>query len=275
VPGTSALLRKPDADAGVHRGAGDVDVVAADVVAALGAEALRHRAVRHPYLRCLAAGDYPDLRWALQDFARHYLGYSRHFGRFLTTLIARVDHPDHRAALLGNLTEESGVYGVGELAALRTAGIEAEWIAGVPHPLLFRRFASALDVDGNDVEAVQVTCWRECFSSVLVHGSAAEAVGALGLGTEHIVSTMYGSFVAAVNRLGTVAPRDAVFFRLHTVVDDHHQATLRAIAVDHASTTDGIVDLRRGMLKALQLRSAFWDWLHDRALDPASADDVP
>jgi pyrroloquinoline quinone (PQQ) biosynthesis protein C len=252
------------------------DVGAADdVVAALAEEALRHRAVRHPYLQALAAGAHPDPLWALGDFARHYLGYSRHFSRFLTTVIERLDDPGHRTALLANLSEESGVYADAEVAELRALGVEREWIDGVPHPQLFRRFAAALGVDERRPEAVQVACWRECLFSVLAHGSPAEAVGALGLGTEHIVRTMYGHFVAAIDRLGTIAPRDAVFFVLHTAVDDHHQATLRGIAVDYAMTTEGTDDLRRGMLKALQLRSAFWDWLHERALDPAHADLVP
>jgi pyrroloquinoline quinone (PQQ) biosynthesis protein C len=246
-----------------------------DVVAMLEEEALRHRAVRHPYLRSLAAGAHPDPAWALADFARHYLGYSRHFPRFLTTVIARLEHPAHRHALLGNLTEESGTYDAAELETLQAIGIERAWIDHVPHPQLFRRFAHAVGAVDHDVEAVQVACWRECFLSVLTHGSPAEAVGAMGLGTEHIVRTMYAYFVTAIERLGTVTPRDAVFFALHAAVDDHHQATLRRIAVDHAATTEGMVDLRRGMLKALQLRSAFWDWLHERALDPAHADDVP
>ena len=57
-------------------------------------------------------------------------------------------------------------------------------------------------------------------------------------------------------------------------MDDHHQATLQAISVDFATTEQGRRDLRRGMLKALALRSAFWDFLLERALDPARADAV-
>jgi len=102
--------------------------------------------------------------------------------------------------------------------------------------------------------------------------SAAEAIGALGLGTETIVHALYVPFVEAIARLGDVHPRDAVFFALHTVVDDDHQATLAAIAVDLAATPEGRAGLRRGMLKALTLRAGFWDWLHARALDPQRAD---
>jgi CRP-like cAMP-binding protein len=244
-------------------------------VARLAADALRHRAVRHPYLAALAAGTLPDTRFALADFARHYLGYSTHFPRYLTTVVSRLERPEHRRALLDNLTEESGVYGEDELAALAAWGVQPEWIVGVPHPVLFRRFADALGVPRESgPEADAVVCWREQLLALLAGGSPAEAVGALGLGTETIVRTMYGAFTQALDRVPGLSPRDTVFFPLHTAVDDHHQATLQSIAADFAATPAGRTGLRRGMLKALQLRSAFWDWLYERALDPARADDV-
>lgn len=239
----------------------------------LVAEALRHRAVRHPYLTALAEGTLPDTRWALADFARHYYGYSTHFPRYLTTVMSRLEDPAHRRALLENLTEEAGVYPEDELATLTDVGIEREWIEGVPHPLLFQRFRRAMGVADETTVADQVTCWRELFLATLATGSPAMAVGALGLGTENIVRTMYGSFVRALGRLDIPA-RDTVFFPLHAAVDDHHQATLEEISVSFAVTPEGRTDLRLGMLKALACRSAFWDWLYERALDPQRAEAV-
>jgi pyrroloquinoline quinone (PQQ) biosynthesis protein C len=238
-------------------------------VAELAREALAHRAVTHPYLADLACDRLPDPRWALADFARHYLGYSRAFPRYLCALISRLDDPRQRQGLFANLTEEAGVYADAELAELAALGVRPEWIEGVPHPALFCRFARALGVDPDEreiPEADEVACWRELFLAVLSHGSPAEAVGALGLGTENIVSTIYRPFVLALSRLD-LDPRDTVFFPLHTAVDDHHQATLQAIAAAFAHTPEGRVGLRRGMLKALSLRTAFWDWLHARALN--------
>jgi len=244
-------------------------------VRSLATEALNHHAVLHPYLEDLGAGRLPDMRWALADFARHYFGYSRHFPRYLTTVISRLEDARHRAGLLENLTEESGQYGEDDLAELARLGIDREWIVGVPHPALFQRFARVMDVDTSnqtpETEADHVACWREMFLAVLGFASAAEAVGALGLGTENIVSTIYIPFVHAIADLGLPA-RETVFFPLHTAVDDHHQETLQSIASDLASTPQGRLDLRRGMLKALGMRSAFWDWLHARALSPSTAD---
>jgi len=238
------------------------------IVDKLVLDALEHRAVRHPYLTALSQGTLPDTRAALADFARHYYGYSAHFPRYLTALISKLERPEHRSALLENLTEESGQYESEELAELQQFGVEPEWIIGIPHPQLFQRFRDAIGV--GDTEAaddhIEVVCWRELFLAVLTHGSAAEALGALGLGTESIVQTIYQPFCDAIERLGTLAPQDTVFFPLHTAVDDHHQATLKAIATDFVGTSQGLEDLSKGMRKALALRDAFWDWLLERAL---------
>jgi pyrroloquinoline quinone (PQQ) biosynthesis protein C len=244
-------------------------ISAALVVDGLAVQALSHQAVQHPYLKALALGELPDTRWALRDFARQYYAYSAHFPRYLTAVISKLENPAHRLALMENLTEESGQYEQEELDELAAIGIAPEWIVGLPHPELFRRFRRALGVmdDAGGPEAIEMVCWREQFLAILANGSAAEALGALGLGTETIVQTIYQPFVDAIGRIG-MHPRDSVFFPLHTAVDDHHQATLRDIAIDLAATEQGRLDLAKGMQKALALRCSFWSWLHQRALQP-------
>lgn len=216
----------------------------------------------------MARGDLPNPRGALRDFARHYHGYSSHFPRYLAALISRLEDDGDRRRLLENLSEENGSYSPEDLLLLQASGIEPEWVVDVPHPELFRRFRRALGVDDGDpeVEHPEVTAWRELLLSLLSLGSAAEAVGALGLGTEGIVPAIYPPFVDALARLGDVAPRDGVFFRLHTVVDDHHQASLRTLARKLATSSRARHELTVGMTKALALRDAFWSWLHQRAL---------
>ncbi len=247
-------------------GSGDSDDVD-NYLESLAEEARNHRAVNHRYLKALAEGTLPDVRWAMADFGRHYFGYSAHFPRYLTTVISRLEKPDHRSALLENLTEESGVYGEEEIQELAEFGIEAEWIVGIPHPKLFQRFRNALGVVDSAIEddSIEVVCWREMFLSVL-GGSPAEAIGALGLGTEGIVRDLYKPFVKALQSIPGLDPRDMVFFPLHTAVDDHHQATLLNIAKYYAQTEQSRRELAKGMRKALALRASFWDWMYERAM---------
>lgn len=239
----------------------------------LAAQALRHRAVRHPYLEALGSGALPDMHFVLADFAQHYYGYSAHFPRYLTALISRLETPGHRNALLENLTEEAGQYGQEELEELRECGVQSEWIVGIPHPELFKRFRDALGVTNTAFadDHIEVVCWRELFITMLTTGSPAEAVGALGLGTETIVQRIYEPFVDAINHIETLTARDSVFFPLHTTVDDHHQATLKAVAAAFADTPQGRADLAKGMHKALTLRDSVWNWFYQRALDPQQA----
>jgi pyrroloquinoline quinone (PQQ) biosynthesis protein C len=244
----------------------------AEQVAALAAEARQHRAVHHPYLRALAQGEFGDTYAALSDFARHYHGYSAHFRRYLMTVVTRLGSPLHRDALLDNLSEESGSYAEEELGILAGIGIQRTWIEGIPHSQLFERFCRAVGVEpGREEEAPEVVSWREMLLSILQTGSPAEAIGAIGLGTENIVSSIYEPICRAIERVPALSAQATVFFPLHTAVDDHHQETLQQIAIDLAATPNGIRDLARGMRKALELRCTFWDWLEERAYAGAIA----
>ena len=239
----------------------------AEFVAELAQLALEHRAVRHPYLDALRDGTLPDPTWALRDFANQYIGYSKAFPDYLRAVIAQLPDPAHQAALQDNLTEESGQYSEEDLRELESIGVQREWVDGVPHPDLFRRFVFAVGASAKGPEENMVASWRAQLLKILSGGSAAKAVGAIGLGTENVVSTMYQSFVVACGREANLDGRSTVFFALHTAIDDDHQETLQRLAEDFATTARGRSDLRCGMLEALSARAAFWDWMLDRALD--------
>ena len=110
-------------------------------------EALAHRAINHPYLNALENGDFPNPKMAIIDFAEQYLGYSAWFPRYLTAAISKLDNPQHRLHLIENLAEESGSLEEEELAILNEMGIKTEWVQGIPHPELFKRFQRALRID--------------------------------------------------------------------------------------------------------------------------------
>ena len=213
-------------------------------------EALAHPVVGHLFLARLASGELPA-RPALRGFARRYRTYSRRFPEFLRATLG-VLRPGHRRLLQDNLDEESGRYGDAELAALASAGVEAEWVVGVPHPELFERFAAAVEAPSQPCPSTDR--WCDALLALCWEGPA-QAVGALGFGTEAIVSSMYASFLPALER-GAVSPRDGVFFPLHVVVDDDHTASLEAIGRDLDPHR-----MRGAMLRALELRGQFFDEL--------------
>jgi hypothetical protein len=145
----------------------------------LVSEALNHRAVKHPYLKALANGEFDNMEAVLKDFASQYGFYSSWFPRYLTAVISKLENPEFRNHLLDNLSEESGHLHEEDMIAVRELGILDEWVQGVPHPLLFRRFQNAMGVDTNEMPGIEVEIWRDSFLSLIQNGSAVGAVGAI------------------------------------------------------------------------------------------------
>jgi len=223
-------------------------------------EALHHRAIHHPYLKGLAAGEFKNMDIVLKDFATQYGYYSSWFPRYLTASISKLDQIQHRNKLLHNLAEESGHLREDDLVEIRKLGIKDEWVQGVPHPELFRRFQNAMHVEKNNKPGVEVEIWRESFLSLVTSGSSISAVGAIGLGTESIVKFVYKYLIKAITKYTDLTLEEYVFFPLHTEVDDEHGLILIDIASEIAGENElAERELRKGMLKALNLRAAFWD----------------
>lgn len=240
---------------------------------ALVQEGLAHAAVRHPFLATFARGCYRDPHEVLRHFAQQYSGYASWFPHYLQCVDSRLQCPDHRALLQQKLEHEQGALGDDDLAALRRVGIPAQSVSGIPHAQLFRRFCLSLGITDWEVAQPSPAArqWRAQLQRFLNHATAAQAIGALGLGTEQIVRPIYRQLLEGILGLGTMRRDQFLFFELHCIVPDQH---LLAIAKDLAATPGGIADLRSGMHTALQLREEFWDQLsvslrHERLANPA------
>ena len=232
----------------------------------LEAEACRHEAVHHPYLRALSEGALPNPREALQDFARVYEGYSAWFPRLLAAVESRLP-AEKRSVLDENKAEEVGCYDEETLQELERAGLRREWVEGIPHPELFRRFQRGIGVEPDSAvePASAVARWREGLLHLLQSDHPAAAVGALGLGTEFVVSRMYGAILRGVDRFSGARPEDRTFLVLHALVDEVHAASLLELSRELAADGEGRAALARGMRDALDLRASFWDELHQLA----------
>ncbi|WP_299586600.1 iron-containing redox enzyme family protein [uncultured Microbulbifer sp.] len=232
----------------------------------LSQEALKHRAINHPYLVQFSNASLPDFRYAVADFAQQYSLYSSRFVNLLTAVISKLTDQKHRNILLDNLSEESGYYAENELQELHSHGIDPSWVRGIPHAELFNRFREKATRDIAEIPVSDdAAIWYDMLSAVLLYGSTEEAIGALGLGTEHVVSSIYPFIEKGLKQIPEISPEDYCFFSVHTLIDDHHAESLNQIALDFANTEMGRKRLHYGVLKSLNLRAAFWDGLLDRA----------
>jgi pyrroloquinoline quinone (PQQ) biosynthesis protein C len=80
------------------------------------------------------------------------------------------------------------------------------------------------------------------------------------------VKFVYRHLIEAIEKHTNLSMFDYVFFPLHTEVDDEHGLILLRIAEELAKESDeAAMQLRKGMLKALNLRASYWDNMYDRA----------
>ncbi|MFM1772326.1 MAG: hypothetical protein RLZZ71_1468 [Bacteroidota bacterium] len=224
--------------------------------------ALQHEAVHHSYLKKLELGEFSDMHRALAYFACQYEGYSAWFPKYLQAVIDKLSNPAHKAHLYENLAEEKGQLHEEDLQAIRALGIEDEWVIGITHPELFARFKISICSEEQFPLNAAVEEWRTTFLNYLNECSEAEAVGAIGFGTESIVKHIYQPIIKSISTYSGLTLRDYVFFPLHTEVDDEHGKVLISIANELASQSEENSKLiQKGMETALNLRKEFWSKL--------------
>ena len=128
-----------------HPGLATRDILDRDAyLVRLVQESRSHRALNHPWLKTMSRAAFPDLGWALRDFAWNYRGYSAWFIHYLRAVIAQLDREDHRALLRENLAEEKGHLDPADREVLAEIGIDLRTVESVPHPVLFDRFCKGM-----------------------------------------------------------------------------------------------------------------------------------
>lgn len=232
-------------------------------ISQLKAEALSSNAVHHPYLAAIQHGDLPNFDLAIQDFAFQYGVYSKHFIEYLTAVIRNLTDNKHKSMLLENLTEEQGNMHDVELPADVVATIE-----GVPHTQLYQRFQEAVGIDSQYRETTinnpAAVLWRDQFLQ-LCRIDACVGVGAIGIGTELIVSSIYNQILEGLKAYSNLTAIERVFFDLHSECDDEHAEQLLSIATALATDDSAYERIAYGAKMALHMRTIFWDSMFTRA----------
>ena len=201
--------------------------------------------------------------FAIKDFAYHYGLYNIHFIRYLSAVIGGLSNDKHKQILLSNLDEEKGNVHDIALPPDVLASIDQQ-----SHTQLYRRFQKAVGVDlelfSSDSDANLQ--WSKQFL-ILCEKNEFTGVGALGIGTELIVSKIYHQILEGLKIYTNLTLEQRVFFDLHSECDDDHAAQLISIAVDLAINEEACQQIEYGVSMAIKMRSEFWDKMLDRALN--------
>ena len=239
------------------------DSLGAAFVKRISAEALDSCAVNHPYLRAMSERDFPDIDMAFKDFAFQYGLYSSKFTRYVSAVIENLKNVEHKQILLTNLAEEQGATNDIELPPDVLASI-----AGQPHTTLFRRFQEALGVNAqyrkNTAQCQTGLLWSQQFLQ-LCEMNECVGVGAIGIGTELIVSSIYNQILKGLEAHDHLTMTQHVFFNLHSECDEAHAGQIALIAEDLSRDSIACEQIEYGVKMALSMRAIFWDKMLERA----------
>lgn len=229
----------------------------------ISARALDSAAVNHPYLKAIQQGDFPNIDLALKDFACQYGLYSAKFTRYVSAVIKNLHNEEHRQILLTNLAEEQGDIHDMELPPEVMASV-----VGQSHSKLFRRFQEAVGVDAQyqrtSSRSQTGMLWSEQFLQ-LCEMNECVGVGAIGIGTELIVSSIYNQILIGLRAHSDLSMTERVFFDLHSQCDEEHAAQITLIAGDLADDHASCEQIEYGARMAIDMRIVFWDKMLERA----------
>lgn len=231
-------------------------------IAELNDYALSSRAVRHPYIDSLVEGGFSNMDFALKDFSYQYGIYSSKFIVYIMAVYNRLESFDHKVIIEENLQEEKG-------QSNHDLDLPSELIAsvtGVPHSKLYSDFRASIG-GSEGVDLPVSSCaelWSEQFLKLCEQKSTV-GIGAIGFGTERIVSEIYSQILKSLKRFTSLSRSEMVFFELHSKCDEEHAAQLEVIAGQLASTPEKRLEVEYGMRAALSLREMFWDKMNLRA----------
>lgn len=223
--------------------------------------ALQSDAVNHPYLQALRAGQLPNMEMALKDFAFQYGLYSTNFIHYISAVIAQLSNAKHKGILLDNIAEEQGDTHDIELPDEVMASV-----VGQPHARLFRRFQEALGVDTHDSATPECPgySWSQQFLQ-LCKKSEHTGIGAIGIGTELIVSRIYDQILEGLRTYSNLTMTQRVFFDLHSQCDEKHADEMLSIAEELADNRSACAEIGHGVDAAIAMRTKFWDEMLVRA----------
>ena len=214
-----------------------------------------HRAVNHPFLHKIKDLNTEQLR----IFASQFYLYVRMFPRLMGAVVYTVPDETARLPLILNLINECG--GLKYLERMDNSHT---------HPALFRVFTRALGIKDADLEKTaplpSTKKFIEKYEQLYLHSPFLKAMGAVGPGTECIVSKMYVPILDGLRAQKKFSKEDLYFFELHLPIDKEHCDMIVTALAPYMDDKKNQQLVREAAEEALAAREAFWDGLSKKIL---------
>lgn len=197
----------------------------------------------HPFLQACRQGRLSRAR--LDTFLVQQAKYSAHFTRYLCALMSNLESGEDLVRLAANLVEETGG-GDGSL----------------PHAQLYADMLADFDLQKDQFPThTETQLLIDTMYVLCRHPNPAHGLGAMCLGAEAIVPTVYSAIVEGYGHVGVAAQRLG-FFLIHIECDDGHAQTMRDIMAGMAHRQPPSVErmVAAGEM-ALHARYRFFDRL--------------
>lgn len=142
------------------------------------------------------------------------------------------------------------------------------------HPALFRRFLTALGLEGTELESIEPLPSTDDFNAtyrgLCRDAHWLEGLAAMGPGTEGIVPNLYSRILEGIRNSELVSPGDYVFWTIHVHCDEGHARNIIEAMAPYAGDPASQQLILRGTMRALDARARWFDGLLGHVFAEAS-----
>lgn len=135
------------------------------------------------------------------------------------------------------------------------------------HPALYRRFMRAVRFAEGEWDRIPALPATRRFVEIhldMALRSWLETLGAVGPGHEWAIPQMFPWLVRGIERSVALDPSALEYFHLHIDLDVKHGQMLERCLTDWATSDAHRDEIRRGALRSLEARAAFWSALAEQ-----------
>jgi pyrroloquinoline-quinone synthase len=224
-------------------------ITPAAFVQSLREEVMRHPAVTHPFLQRFAQGGLAP--WQLWGYASQHYRLVCSFTAYLEALTKRTPDQEIQRLVQEILEEEY----------MRPQHFDRS------HPALYRGFMRAVGFQEAEWDRIPALPATDAF--VVMHldmtlRSWLETLGAVGPGHEWAIPHMFPPLVRGIERSVALDSSALEYFRLHIDLDVAHGHVLEMCLIRWATSEANRNEIRRGALRSLEARAAFWSTLAEQ-----------